>query len=106
MRIWLPSSRGVVVLAQLAIILLGLALLYGNPPAQGRILLVPMTAGARAHLVPDAVAHGARLVASGRLPGSMVVEGQRDALLPLLRGGILPLRAFAAACGEPVGGLA
>ncbi|MFD2429083.1 hypothetical protein ACFSUK_14925 [Sphingobium scionense] len=56
--------------------------------------------------MPDAVAHGARLVASGRLPGSMVVEGQRDALLPLLRGGILPLRAFAAACGEPVEGIA
>ncbi len=106
MRIWLPSSRGVVLLAQLAIILLGLALLYGNPPAQGRILLVPMTAGARAHLVSSAIDHGARLVANGRLPGSMVVEGRRDALFPLVRDGILPLRAFAAACGERVEGIA
>jgi hypothetical protein len=30
MRIWLPSSRGAVLLAQLAIILLGLALLYAS----------------------------------------------------------------------------
>lgn len=101
---FLPSC-GAALGAQLALVLVGLILLYGNPPANGRILLIPMTAQARAQLVPVAISRGARLVAHGRLRGSMVVDGRRDRLLPLMMAGILPLRATAAACGEPIGGL-
>ncbi|WHO40010.1 hypothetical protein PMI04_005305 [Sphingobium sp. AP49] len=91
---------------QLSLVLVGLGLLYGEPPASGRMLLIPMTPHARTELVPAAVAHGARLVASGRIAGSLVVEGRRDQLaVPLLRRGILPVRAFAGACGETVEGV-
>lgn len=98
--------RGASLAAQLALIIAGLATLYGNPPASGRILLVPLTHHAQLALVPMAVQRGARLVAGGRLAGSMVVEARRSNMLPLLRAGIVPLRAFSAACGETVEGLA
>lgn len=103
----LSSFGGALIGVQLALIFIGMAVLYGHPPISGRILLIPMTHDARARLVSVAVDHGARLVASGRLPGSVVVDGRRDQLaLPLLRQGILALRAFSGACGDPVGGQA
>ncbi|WBO23417.1 hypothetical protein [Sphingomonas abietis] len=47
------------------------------PPAQGQMTLVPLTASA-ALTLPATVLHGdIRLIGTGPLPGSLLVEGRR-----------------------------
>ncbi|MDO7836052.1 hypothetical protein Q4610_13450 [Sphingobium sp. HBC34] len=98
--IYLASWRRALPLTgQCVLILFGLAALYAFPPAYGRILLVPVTAHARAMLARVAVAQGARLVAAGRWRGSLLVEGDRGRLAqPLLERGILLLSTDAGGC--------
>lgn len=97
----MASSGGIALIGQCVLILFGLVGLYAVPPVSGRMLLVPVTAQARAALVTVAVAHGARLVAAGPLSGSLVVDGQRDRLVrPLLGNGVLILSAQIAGCGK------
>ncbi|PXA82778.1 hypothetical protein DMC47_45300 [Nostoc sp. 3335mG] len=67
------------------------------PPAQGQMLLVPLTHAAGAHLPGLAIQGNTRLIAAGPLPGSLVVEGRRADLAPLLRHSTLVL-------GVPLGG--
>jgi hypothetical protein len=50
------------------------------PPAQGRMLLVPLTLQARHDLPRLAINSGAALVGPGFAPGSLVVSGDRGAL--------------------------
>ena len=96
-----PSPVGFALIAQCALILVGLVSLYAMPPARGRMLLVPVTGQARAMLAPVAIAHGARLVAAGPWAGSLLVDGQRDLLAwPLLGKGVVLLSARAGGCGE------
>jgi hypothetical protein len=84
---------------QLALVLAGLALTTFAPPASGRMLLVPIGGAARQEVIRTAVAHGALLIAPGRM-GSMVVFGQRARLIvPLLAQGIVVLAGPAAECG-------
>ena len=91
--------RGLPLAGQCALILFGLAILYAMPPASGRMLLVPLTAAARAALAPAAVDHGARLVAAGPWGGSLLVDGQWDRLArPLLTRGVIVLAARAGGC--------
>ncbi|WP_298398572.1 hypothetical protein [Sphingobium sp.] len=88
-------------IGQCALTLFGIAALYAAPPAQGRILLVPMTGKARGVLAAEAVRHGARLVSAGPWAGSLLVDGQRAALSgPLLRRGILLLSTQVGGCAE------
>lgn len=95
------SSTGLALIAQLALVILAIPLLYAAPPAQGRILLVPVTAEARAGMAPLAIANGARLVAAGPWKGSLLVDGEGAALaLPLIVRGIVPLAARIGGCGE------
>ncbi|MBH1993245.1 MAG: hypothetical protein I8H86_10185 [Sphingomonadaceae bacterium] len=97
------SPVGLPVIAQCALILIGLAALHAMPPVSGRMLLVPVTEEARATLAPVAIAHGARLVAAGPWAGSLVVDGQRDLLTrPLLDSGVVTLSAHDGGCGERV----
>jgi len=84
-------------------LLLGLAALLAvafAPPAQGRMLLVPLNGE------PVAVATINRLRATpllaGPLPGSVVVEGDRMSLSALWSKGVLVLAAPEAVCGGPV----
>lgn len=100
----LPASfrRGLPLAAQCALILFGLLGLYAVPPASGRMLLLPLTDGARASVASVAVAAGARLVAKGPWPGSLLVDGERDTLAPaLLSRGVIALSAQMAGCGAP-----
>ena len=82
---------------QVAIALAAIATLALWPPAQGFLLLVPLTAAAR-HSAPDLVVNGgATLIARGPWPGSLVVHGSRDRLVAPR--GLLILAAPAAICG-------
>lgn len=70
------------------------------PPAQGRMILVPVWPGASAHLAAHALDRGGVLVDGGPLPGSLVVSGDRSAIAPfMLAHGILVLAAPPSGCG-------
>lgn len=91
--------------AQSLLALAGLAALAFAPPASGAILLLPLTAQARADLPGVAVRGGARLIGQGPVAGSLVVRGERARLgAALLRRGILPVAAPAMLCGGAVPG--
>lgn len=95
LRQWFP------LMVQSVLVLCGLVGLYAVPPAQGRMLLVPLSAQGRAALAAVAVDHGARLVAAGPWAGSLLVDGQRDRLAgPLLRHGVVALSSAARGCGD------
>ncbi|MDO7841236.1 hypothetical protein [Sphingomonas immobilis] len=60
-------------------IVLALGALAFQPPAHGRMMLIPMTAHAAATLVPRATGNGAALIARGPA-GSLIVSGDRNRL--------------------------
>lgn len=100
MPVFASFRRGLPLTAQCALVLFGLLGLYAVPPASGRMLLLPLTHEAEATVAPIAVARGARLVAKGPWPGSLLVEGDRDQLvLALLRQGVIALSAQMGGCG-------
>lgn len=95
--------QGLPLAGQCAVILVALTALYAFPPADGRMLLLPLTDEARAMLVPVAIGQGARLVEKGPWQGSFLVEGRRDLLAPaLLRQGVIALSAQMGGCGAVV----
>lgn len=95
----LPLGR-LCLLLQCAILPVGLAIAYAAPPREGRLLLLPITDGARHLVAAHAVASGARLVAAGPWRGSLLVDGVRDRLAaPMLAIGVLPVAARIAGCG-------
>ncbi|HEY0629987.1 MAG TPA: hypothetical protein VGD23_11740 [Sphingomicrobium sp.] len=92
---WVPGNIGLIV-AQLALAVLALLAVAFTPPAEGRMLLVPLDG----QPVSRADAEGLRATAltSGPLPGSLVVEGNRDLLSALWARRVLVLAAPAALC--------
>lgn len=93
LRIYLPIQLGLAACVLPALLL--------APPARGRILLVPILAGSGSHLAADMVGRGARLVAPGPTDGSIVVDGDRDRIMPgLLRRGVIPMSAALVDCGD------
>ncbi|MET0374738.1 MAG: hypothetical protein ABW128_10835 [Rhizorhabdus sp.] len=71
-----------------------------SPPARGAMLLVPLTAQARADLPMLAVERGALLLGNGPVAGSLLVRGERALLgAALLRRGIVPVAAPEFICG-------
>jgi hypothetical protein len=94
-------SRCRLLAAQLLLILIGVPVLAFYPPVQGPMLLVPLSADARAAMVRVATDHGARLMARGPLPGSIVIWGERAALSgPLMAHAVVVMAGDAAACGR------
>ncbi|MFC3711073.1 hypothetical protein ACFOMD_00730 [Sphingoaurantiacus capsulatus] len=89
-----PRSHGILAL-QLAVTA-GAVALAMLPPANGPMLVVPVTGSATA-----AFSGGGRLIGDGLLPGTLVVTGDRATLLPhLLRHGAVAIAASAVSCGE------
>lgn len=84
---------------QIGASVLGLAALALAPPARGRMVLVPVWPGSAVRLAAAAMERGGRLVATGPFAGSLVVEGERARLIPLLARGVVPLSATAIDCG-------
>jgi len=93
-----PRTRGLMAV-QLGLGALALLAVAFAPPAQGRMLLVPLNG------TPVSVATVNSLRATpllaGPLPGSLVVEGDRGPLSALWSQGVLVLAAPAAICGGP-----
>ncbi len=89
----------IAVLTQFALGSGALAALAFAPPANGAMLLLPLTDGASG--VAIARKHDALLVSSSA-GGQLVVRGERDELLwPLMKAGILVVAAPISGCGEP-----
>ena len=88
-------------LSQMTLAIVALLALNFAPPAQGKILLIPLTADARARLPAEIVQHEALLVGMGPFAGSLVVvENHQNLMIPMLRLGILALAAPPAGCGD------
>ncbi|NYT42932.1 hypothetical protein HZY97_19315 [Sphingomonas sp. R-74633] len=86
--------------AQLALVLLALLCAAFWPPAQGRMLLVPVSSGAATHMLARAVDGGAQLLGTGPIPGSFVITGSHLAVASALTGeAVLILAAPPALCG-------
>lgn len=91
-----PIVAGQLMLAMSALLLVAFA-----PPAQGRMLLVPLDGEPISKSAVES--RHATLLKPGPLEGSWVVEGQRVALAGLLSSeGIIVLAAPDAICGGPV----
>ena len=89
------------VLIQIGVALCGMIGIVFAPPAQGGILLVPLTALAQARLPIAALDGHTLLLGAGPLPGSLVVIGGRPNLAwTMLRLGVLPIAASPAGCGR------
>ena len=90
-----------IVIGQLAIAVCALLLVAFAPPAQGRMLLVPLDG----QPISAGVIQGrnATLLKPGPLSGSWVVDGRRAEFAGLLSSnGIIVLAAPDALCGGPV----
>lgn len=82
-----------------AALVLATGLLAFAPPAQGLMLLVPVSPTAAAALDQIVADSGATRIAIGPLPGSFYVEGARARLLPALTHGILLFSGRPRLCG-------
>jgi hypothetical protein len=100
MRGMLPKFSPMVA-AQLTLAVGAMLLVAFAPPAQGRMLLVPIDGEPIAAAMVES--HHATPLKPGPLDGSWIVEGQRDALAGLFSSeGIIVLAAPEALCGGPV----
>lgn len=88
------------VVAQVCALLFGFILLTFAPPANGRMLLIPI--GHAENLISQALASGAQVVARGPVEGSLILEGTRSRLIDALGwGNVLILAAPQSGCGTP-----
>jgi hypothetical protein len=89
-----------IVAGQLMLAIVTLLLVAFTPPAQGRMLLLPLDGEP---LTQDLIqSHRATPLRPGPLPGSWVVEGEYQSLSGLLAKGILVLAAPSAICVSSV----
>lgn len=94
---WLTGRTGLIVV-QVALAALALLAVAIMPPAHGRMLLVPLDGGP---IDPRAVnAAQATLLSPGPLPGSLVVDGDRQLLAGFWARRVLVLAAPAALCSS------
>ena len=94
---WVSGKLGLIV-AQLALAVLALLAVAFTPPAQGRMLLVPLDGRPVSRAAIEGLA--ATPLKSGPLPGSWVVDGDRQLLSGLWAQRVLILAAPAALCAS------
>ena len=82
-----------------------LAVMGFAPPASGRMIVIPLFEAAPGDAFTMVSARGALPIGGGPVAGSLVVEGERGALLlPLLSRGYLLLAGTGAGCGTSPNG--
>jgi hypothetical protein len=92
---------------QIGVAATGFFLLMLMPPTEGQIMLVPLTPAAARTLPALALRHGTRLIATGPLPGSLVVYGRRADLAGLLvRNATLTIATPPGGCSAAAGAAA
>ena len=94
---WVSGKTGLIV-AQLALAILALLAVAFTPPAQGRMLLVPLDGQPISRAAIEGLE--ATPLVAGPLPGSVVVDGDRQLLSALWAQYILVLAAPAALCAS------
>lgn len=95
---WMLSGKAGLIVAQLALAMLALLVVAFTPPAQGRMLLVPLDGQPVSRSAVEQLR--ATFLAPGPLPGSLVVDGNRDLLSALWARRVLVLAAPAALCAS------
>ncbi|HYC94392.1 MAG TPA: hypothetical protein VEB39_01710 [Sphingomicrobium sp.] len=86
------------IIVQLALAMLVLAVMAFAPPAQGRMLLVPLDGRPVSRAAIERLA--ATPLKNGPLPGSWVVDGNRKQLSSLWAQNVVVLAAPAALCAS------
>tara|TARA_R110000868_G_scaffold297906_1_gene558171 strand:- start:3509 stop:3889 length:381 start_codon:yes stop_codon:yes gene_type:complete len=103
-RATLPEAAvktGTVVATQFCLVAISAGWLFAMPPAEGFMMLVPLGSSATRTLPALAVRKGARLVATGPIPGSLIVYGHRGNLMrPLLLDGIITVATMQGGCSS------
>ena len=94
----LVSGKTGLIVAQLALAMLALMVVAFTAPAQGRMLLVPLDGQPVSRSAVTELA--ATPLAEGPLPGSLVVDGDRERLSALWGRRVLVLAAPAALCAS------
>jgi hypothetical protein len=95
-----PASRQGLVFAQILGALGVFALIALAPPAQGTMLLIPMTGLPQGEMTALALTHGASVVQRGPFRSSIIIYGERAQLFaPLARAGVLVVAGGAVGCG-------
>lgn len=95
-----PRLASLLLPFQCTLVIGGIAALLLSPPAEGALLIVPL-AGSGTGALNAALGGGARLVGAGEWPGSLIVEGRRDAMMAaVLRAGGVIVAARPALCGR------
>ncbi|MBV7255674.1 hypothetical protein KCG44_02610 [Pacificimonas sp. WHA3] len=86
---------------QAAMVVLAISLMAFAPPAEGRMIILPLSPGATTGLVNDLHSLDARPLDGGPLPGSVVVVANRaDLFMNMLWTGRLVIAAPNAGCGR------
>lgn len=83
--------------AQLLLATGGVGWLTLRPPAEGAMLMIPLSQDARTALPQSVIDRGGQLLRMGAFPGSFVVHGRRDALA---RPDMMLIAADEALCGR------
>ena len=79
---------------------LALAIVVMAPPAQGLMLILPLTSAARP--VVTAIQAGGALIAPGPIYGSIIVRGNRNLIVPAsLEDGSVVVSTNERGCAEP-----
>ncbi len=93
------TSKRTLIGAQIAGALVVFACVALAPPAEGNMLLVPVSPQSEGRIVALALTRGASVIQRGPLPSSVIVYGRRDRLFgPLARAGVLTLAGGAVGC--------
>jgi len=95
----LSGARGA--WAQMLVITISLAIAALMPLPRGPMLLISMTGLPEGAILNRALATNARLIGAGPFSASLLVEGDRERLLPsMLPVGIIAIRAPEILCGS------
>jgi hypothetical protein len=94
------SDRGrTILIAQFFLILTGIAIVALMPPASGAMIAWPLLQGQRSTGIDAMLAAGARIERAGPLPGSLVLNADRAAMLwPALDNGVLLFSTTLSGC--------
>lgn len=100
----MPLRRpGPAIFAQATAAIIAMLALPMWPPASGAMLLVPVTGGDANDMARIALEGGAALIGPGPLPGSLVVRGDRAAIVAHIPDvAAIVVAAPATACGSAV----